>query len=149
MTYVFSTHIDAPVARVFELFSDPGRWNEAGRLAATIHDVSLSPSGVGTTYRWTARFGPVRLEGRNEFTAFVPNELITDESSRSFEGTWTYRFATEDGGTRVTIQNSQRSFWRVQPLGKLMDFMASGHRPIFEQLKAALEKDVEGSPSRS
>ena len=114
-------------------------------MAATpvaIHDVKLSPTGAGTTYRWTARIGPVRLQGQNEFTDFVPNERITDESSRSFEGTWTYLFVAEGCGTRVIIQNAQRSFWRVQPLAKLMDFLASGHKPFLMQMKATIKRDA-------
>lgn len=139
MTFKSSIHINAPVEEVFDFFRDPRNWRELGEGPASIGDVTLTDEGVGTSYRWAASFGPIRLEGANVFTEFVPHQRIVDQSSRSFEGVWTYSFAAEDGGTRVTMENRQVSFWRIPPLCWLMDALARGHGGVLAALKARLE----------
>ncbi len=138
MTFRRSIYIDAPVERVFDFFKDPGNWREF-ESPAVITDVVLTPEGTGTRYRWEARLAGLRIAGLNTFTEVVPNTRITDESSRSFEGTWTYSFEREGTGTRVTMENRQTSFWRIPPLSQLMDFLAGGHERVLSELKARLE----------
>jgi len=59
------------------------------------------------------------------FTEFVPNQRITDTSSSSLEGTWTYLFEPEGSGTKLTVENRGRSFWRIPPLERLLDWLAA------------------------
>jgi hypothetical protein len=147
MTATLSVHIDAPVEAVFDFFRDPGNWQDAGR-GVTFHDVHVTREGTGTFYAWSARLAGVPVEGFDVFTEFVPNQRMTDRSSLSLEGTWTYTFAPEGAGTRVTLQNQARGPWRLPLLERVVDALAvAGHRPVLATLKARLEADAEPAPA--
>jgi hypothetical protein len=147
VTATLSVHIEAPVESVFDFFRDPGNWRDAG-LGVVFRNVHVNGEGVGTFYTWTARVAGVPVEGFNVFTEFLPNRRITDRSSLSFEGTWTYDFAPEGTGTRVTLRNRSGGLWRLPLLERVMDALAvSGHRPVLATLKARLEADAERVPA--
>lgn len=140
MTYEKRFHVDAPVAKVFDFLSDPRNWGELRPDGVQFKDVRLTKEGVGTHYRWTARIAGVPVDGFNVFTEFVPDRRITDRSSSSLEGTWTYSFVPEDSGTRLTVANRVGSFWRLPLLEYVLDRVtARTHEPRFLQLKAVLE----------
>ncbi len=139
MTFKRSVHIEAPVEKVFDFFRDPRNWQGIEELGVVFKDVRLTDEGVGTSYSWIARVAGLRIEGSNVFTEFLPNKRIVDRSSWSFEGIWTYSFEPEGSGTKMTIENSQVSFWRIPPLGWLMDYIAKGHEPVIYRLKAVME----------
>lgn len=139
MTATLSEHIDAPVETVFDFFRDPGNWQAAGRGVA-FRDVHLTAEGTGTFYTWATRLAGVPVEGFDVFTEFLPNERITDRSSLALEGTWTYAFAPEGTGTRVTLRNRSGGPWRLPLLEQLVDALAvAGHRPVLARVKARLE----------
>ena len=140
MTYQQSFHVDAPVAKVFDFFKDPENW---ARLAEGVdfEDIVVTPQGLGTHYSWAGTVAGVTLKGFNVFTEFVPNRRITDKSSSSLEGTWTYSFEPEGSGTKLTLENQGRSVWCLPVLERLLDRMtAKTHEPRFARLKAILEK---------
>ena len=116
MAYRQSIHIEAPVANVFDFFTDPNNWREVEPEQIAFKDVRLTQEGVGTHYTWAAKIAGFPLEGFDVFTEFVPNQRITDTSSSSLEGTWTYMFEPEGSGTKLTVENRVRSFWRSPPL---------------------------------
>jgi hypothetical protein len=89
MAYRQSIHIEAPVANVFDFFTDPNNWREVEPEQIAFKDVRLTQEGVGTHYTWAAKIAGFPLEGFDVFTEFVPNQRITDTSSSSLEGTWT------------------------------------------------------------
>jgi hypothetical protein len=138
-TVKLSLHIEAPVEKVFAYFKDPANWQEL-QEGITFEDVRPTPEGVGTSYRWTARMAGLPVRGTNVFTEFVPDQRIVDESSLSLEGTWIYTFEPEGSGTRLTLENRNRSFWRVPPLSRLLDqATARGHARVMERAKARME----------
>ena len=141
MTYEQSFHVDAPVARVFDFFRDPNNWAGLEPGGVQFKDVRLTKEGLGTRYSWTARIAGVSVDGFNEFTEFVPDRHITDRSSSSLEGTWTYSFEPDGSGMKLTVANRVRSFWRLPPLERLLDWVsAKTHEPRFARLKAMLEE---------
>lgn len=104
-------------------------------------DVSVTQEGLGTHYVWTAKIAGFTIEGFDVFTEFIPNQRITDMSSSSLEGTWTYAFQPEGSGTKLTVENRVRSFWRILPLEIVLDWVtAKTHNPRFARLKARLEE---------
>ncbi len=141
MTYEQSFHVDAPVTKVFDFFRDPSNWAELEPEGVQFKDVRLTEEGLGTHYSWAAKIAGVSIEGFNVFTEFVPDRHITDWSSSSLEGTWTYSFEPEGSGTKLTVENRGRSFWRLPPLERLLDRVAAKtHEPRFARLKTMLEE---------
>jgi hypothetical protein len=81
------------------------------------------------------------VEGFDVLTEFVPNQRITDRSSRSFVGTWTTTFEPEGSGTRLTEQRQPVSFWPLRPLDRLMDrFRGKLNQQSLEKVRAELER---------
>ena len=141
MTYHQSIHIDAPVTKVFDFFKDPDNWARQEPEGVQFKDVRLTQEGLGSHYSWVAKIAGLPFEGFNVFTEFIPNQRITDRSSSSLEGTWTYSFEPDDSGTKLTVENQVGSVWRLPPLERLLDQMtARTHDPLFVRLKALLEE---------
>lgn len=141
MTYRASFYVDAPVATVFGFFSDPGRWASLEPEGVQFRDVRRTEEGVGTHYLWSAKIAGLTIEGFNVFTEYVPDRLITDRSSNGLEGTWTYGFAPDGSGTRVTVTNHMGPLWRLPGVEQLLDRVtARTHEPRFTRLKALLER---------
>lgn len=141
MTYHQSLHIDAPVTEVFDFFRDPDEWARQEPEGVKFKDVRLTQQGLGTHYSWAAKIAGVPFEGFNVFTEFIPNKRITDRSSSSLEGTWTYCFEPDGSGTKLTVENQKSSFWRLPPLERLLDRVtAKTHEPMLLRLKALLEE---------
>ncbi len=149
MTATLSVYVDAPVEEVFGFFRDPGNWQGAGR-GVVFRDVHLTPEGTGTFYTWTTRMAGVPVEGFDVFTEFVPDQRVTDRSSRSFVGTWTYTFDQEGSGTRLTHQRHPASSRARRAIDRLMDrFRVSVERQELEKLKVVLEEPAAPGAERA
>jgi hypothetical protein len=141
VVYRDSLHIEAPVAKVFSFFRDPGNFAQAAPEQIEFTDVVLTDEGVGTRYSWSTTIAGIPFRGTNTYTDFAPDRLITDRSSSALEGTWTYTFEPEGSGTRLSVENRARWIWNVPPLRQLLDRAAAKtHRRRFEQGKEQLEQ---------
>ncbi len=149
MTATLSVHIEAPVTAVFDLFRDPANWQDvADNVEFTA--VKVTSEGLGTHYTWRARIAGVPIRGLGIFTEFVPDWRITDTSSLSLEGTWTYTFEPEGSGTRLTLRNRVRGLWRLPLLQTMADRMAvKSHERVLARLKDRLETTRPGPPSHA
>ena len=140
MAYRISMHIEAPEEDVFAFFKDPGNWRSLEPEGVEFKEIRLTREGLGTHYRWAAKVAGLSIEGFDVFTEFIPNQRITDRSSSSLEGTWTYLFEPHGSGTKLTVENRAGSFWRIPPLEKLRDWVAAKtHEPRFAKAKEVLE----------
>ena len=150
MSATCSVYIEAPVEKVFAFYQDPRKaWEMTN--AGELIDVKMTEEGVGTYYSWGMRLLPgLRWEGFGVFTEFVPNKRITDRSSESFIGTWTYTFEPEGSGTRVTAQRHPVSSRALRPIDRLIDrvFRQHAEKREFTTLKALLETSTT-SPAAS
>ena len=140
-----STHVAAPVNRVFEAFAD---FNQADKTIDTIVRIEMltdSPVGSGTRFRETrVMFGREATE-EMEVTAFETNKFYTvsaNSCGSRFDST--FRFSPRDNGTLVEMEllvNAKSMVARLMwPVGKLM--MRSMRRMMqadMDQLKAACE----------
>jgi hypothetical protein len=139
MTATLSVHIEAPVTAVFDLFRNPANWQDVAE-GVEFTGVHVTREGLGTHYTWRARFAGVTVEGFDVFTEFIPDRRITDRSSLSLEGTWTYTFEPEGSGTKLTLTNRGRGLWRLPLLRTLLDHMTvKSHERVLTRLKNRLE----------
>jgi len=139
MTSKHGTHIEAPVAKVFNFFKDPTNWQELPH-ADRLTDVNVTDQGVGTCYRVILPIPGVRIKARGVFTEFIPNQRITDTSSLSLAGTLTFSFEPEGSGTKLTMESHPRSIWRLPPLKELAQWvMLKRHKRYMSALKATME----------
>lgn len=120
-----STWVKAPIARVFDAFSD---FEGATKTVSAIQNVEMlteGPVNVGTRFRETrVMFGREATE-EMEVTAFKPNQTYTlsaDTCGSHFEST--FHFSPENKGTRVDMELNTRAvslFAKLMwPLGFLM-----------------------------
>jgi carbon monoxide dehydrogenase subunit G len=91
-----------PLEEVFDFVSDPAndvKWHH-NVVAAT--RTSEGPLGVGSTFKWDVSFlGKRKADVR--VTRYEPHDLAANHvKSGLMEVTVSYRFAPDDGGTRVT-----------------------------------------------
>ncbi len=135
-----SVHIEAPVEKVFDFFTDPRNEWDILALPFAFKDVKLAKEGVGTYYSWVSKTPVLRLEGFYVFTEFVPNQRITERSSLAMDGDSALSFEPEGSGMRLTIENHPRSFWRIPPLKQLAGWAQStAFRRLTSALKATME----------
>ena len=141
MSATCSTHVEAPVEKVFDVYKDPRRAWEISN-AGDLVDAKTTEDGVGTYYSWAWHPLPgLHWEGFGVFTEFVPNQRITDRSSSPFVGTWTYTFEPEGSGTRVTAQRHPSSSRLLRSIDRLADrFRVFVEQREFGTLKALLEQ---------
>ena len=149
MSATQSIYIEAPVDRVFDWFKDPRNWltlNPAAARREEITHAHVTPDGLGTFHVWAMKPLPgVRFEIFGVFTEFVPNRRIVCTWSRAFEGSETYSFDAEGSGTRVTLQRTRRSFWRLRPVDALVDrFEGRENEQFLGRLKDFMESTAAG-----
>ncbi len=98
--YTKSITITAPVAEVFSITKDPHRWMGA-YPGIEVSDVTATPEGVGTTFRWSGKMLGIPFSGTHECLEYVPDQRFVSKSSTGPVFTWT--FAPLDGGTELTL----------------------------------------------
>ena len=134
-------YIEAPVEKVFDWYKDPQNWLTLNPAGEELTDVHVTPEGLGTFHVWTIKALPgIRYQCFAVVTEFVPNKRIVAKWSLAIEGTETATFDAEGSGTRMTIQTHPRSFWRLWPLGKLVDrFEGQENERALAKLKEFME----------
>jgi uncharacterized membrane protein len=96
-----SVHVDAPLERVFAYLRDP--MSNLEWLPGMIKVTKVSGEGVGARFRWVYRMAGIALEGESTALEFVPNERFVTESKSGILSTWTWDFASKDGGTKIDL----------------------------------------------
>ena len=126
--------IQAPIDRVFDVFSDITRIEERISGITKVDILSETKSGVGTRWRETrVMFGQEATE-EMEISAFTLNrsyEVVA--ASRGAEYHSIYNFTEENGGTRVEMVFS----------GKALSFMAKLMSPLAALMSGATRKALE------
>ncbi len=135
-----SIHIEAPVKTVFDSFMDPTKFWDLSPFDSKLDDVKITKEGVGTYTSWHARIYGLPLQGFSVYTDVVPNKHITERSSNPMVGTWDYDFEPEGSGTKLTLEHSPESFWRIPALRHLMDMTTERANALFmARVKDAIE----------
>jgi uncharacterized protein YndB with AHSA1/START domain len=110
--------INAPVEKVFSYVEEPTNLLEYWPSMVEVKDVEPLPNG-GTKFRWVYKMGGVHLEGTSEATEYVVNQRTVTENKGGIEGTVTWTYETQDGGTKVTFEAKYTV--PVPVLGKLAE----------------------------
>lgn len=142
-THKRSVHVDAPAEEVFEYVRDPHHFWDAFPAPArgndTMTDVSLTPEGVGSTYRWTGRMFIFHINGVVTREEYIPNERIVDRSSTG--PVWTFTFEPDPTGTTLTLGFEYST--KVPLMDKVVDHLSwHGDRDLDEML-ANLKQAIE------
>jgi hypothetical protein len=135
-----SIHIDALVAEAFACVRDPANFDQL-MPDVTFSDVSLTPDGVGTTYRFETRVVGLPIRGQGEYTEFIPDRHIHDDTTVASEGSFDWTFEAEDEGVRVTITHSPGKYWGWPIIGRLI---AANYEQMDREVLARLKSRLEG-----
>ena len=73
-----------------------------------------------TTYRFETRVAGLPIRGRGEYTEFIPDRHIHDETTVASEGSFDWTFETEGDGVRVIITHHPGRYWGLPVIGRLL-----------------------------
>lgn len=93
--------INAPVEKVFGYIDDPTHTPEW--IPGMIEVMDVTGQGAGKRFRWAYKLAGLRFQGESTWTEYIPNKRIVDQSRGGIVSTWTYAFAPEGGGTRLSL----------------------------------------------
>jgi len=143
MYFDLSITIHRSPADVFGFLRDKDKYpQEPGSPVRTLEQTNPGPAGVGTRYREVVQMLPfVRGEILSVVTCFEPcARLEEDFEGAGMIGHLAYTFVPEEGGTRLTQQETVRVRGLLRVLELLMERMLSRQlRKRLEGIKAVLE----------
>ncbi len=128
LAFSWTVTINAPVEQVFSYLRAPeNMWHYPD---VEIADVKVTPEGVGTTVRNVFALPGLKRLGItgnviNETIEFVPNRRIVQKATPlmgrmvKFDGTWTWTFEPEDGGTKLIVDYTESANWFVYAFDRL------------------------------
>lgn len=132
-------HIEAPVEKVFDFFSDPRRSAELFP-EMQVRELKMTDDGIGTYASYHSRLAGIPFDAFSVYTEVVRNKHITEKSSSAMVGTWAYDFEPEGTGTRVSMEHHSRALWGKPPLSMLGDlYTARKSESYLRQVKQRLE----------
>jgi hypothetical protein len=143
-THERSVHIDAPVEKVFDYVRDPHHFFEAfdeeWRRHMAMAEVTLTPEGVGSTFRMMGRmFFLFHMEWVLTRVEYVPNERIVDRANTG--GVFSYAFEPDETGTTLSLGFGWLT--KVPLVGELVDRVSwNGDRDL-DVVLANIKKAIE------
>ena len=94
-----STHINAPVEKVFAYVTEP---MNAPEFIVSLSEVTdVTGSGVGQHWNWKYKMIGIPLHGESTVTEQVPNEREVLKGKGGITSTFTWTFAPDEGGTKL------------------------------------------------
>ncbi len=154
LAFRWSVTINAPVEQVFGYMRDPNNLFHGlagGNPDVKISDVKVTPEGVGTTARAEIHLPGLKHLGptakvSSEITEVVPNRRIAVKSSLptgrmfKFDGTWTWTFEPDNGGTKLIVAYAEWANWLVYAFDRLTEKLQNREmNAYFADLKTTLE----------
>ena len=98
-----SITINAPVEKVFAFIDEHANIPQIWPSLVEVTDIKSLPNG-GYSDRFVYKMAGIRLEGTSEAIEYVANQRTVTENKGGIEGTVTWTYETEDGGTKVTFE---------------------------------------------
>jgi uncharacterized protein YndB with AHSA1/START domain len=137
---VRSTIINAPVDDVFAFLQEPTKsWPCMPHT--TVHGISKTPEGVGTTFVWESTVLGVHVKGNITYTEYVPGGRLALTSSKGFR--FTFNLELADEGTRITlIEEDLPGNWAEAAVDAVAMKLTQHDLEVFlANLKAAIEAE--------
>ena len=133
--------INAPVEKVFAYWTQPTNLPEIWPSLVEVKDVQRLPNG-GNRLQGVYRMAGMRFEVTSEDTEYVTNQRTVTKVEGGIEGTITWIFQPEDGGTRLITK------WEytvpIPLLGRLADtFIVKQNEREVDLLLANLKARME------
>jgi SAM-dependent methyltransferase len=141
IVHVRSVTVHAPVATVFEHVRDPRSFVAADPEPVQLSAVSLTPAGVGSSWRtsWHVLGLPVHASWTR--TVLVPDERIVDHASTGV--TWEYTTTRAPEGTRLSLGYAPDTGWPV--VDGILDRAFGNQEPRLDTMLRALKAAIEGT----
>jgi hypothetical protein len=131
-----SVEIAAPVEQVWALIHDLNARVKNGVLEQ-VKDVQKHPDGTPSSYRWTIRAGPTRVEGRTVYLSFEPPFQFQERTEAAgVQGILTGTLEVLKGGARVTFSVE------LDPAGGI------AQRAMFPLVRAEIDRMVANNLQR-
>jgi uncharacterized protein YndB with AHSA1/START domain len=155
LAFRWTVTINAPVEQAFSYMRDPENTFRAlggGDPHVEVSDIKVTPEGVGTTGRnvfplpGLKRFG-ITGNVTNEIIEITPSRRIVVRTSPSmgrmfkFDGTWTWTFEPENGGTKLIVDYAEWANWLVYVFDRLTEKLQT--RGFAEAVAAWIESGVQ------
>jgi uncharacterized membrane protein len=93
--------VNVPVEKVWALFDDVEKLPDWMSLMTEVSNVQ--GQGEGSTYNWTYKFMGVPFKGTTKVLEEVPNKKRVVKSEGGISSTWTWEFASVEGGTKISV----------------------------------------------
>jgi uncharacterized protein YndB with AHSA1/START domain len=136
-------HIEVPVEKVFDFFANPQNvldWMAGKGQKFEVKEATVTPEGVGTTYRIVEKLGPVPIETTSRYTEFVRNERIVETISGHLSGRFIYTFEPEGSGMEFTLEHIPGDIGKVPIVGgALENFITHRHQKFVDDFKQHME----------
>src|SRR5512143_906423 len=97
-----SIFIAAPVEKVFAFMDDP--MNTVDIMVGMANVRNVKDVGGSKSFDWTYKMGGMKFDGSSETIERTPNKSLTVAGKGGIESTFVWTFASENGGTRATVQ---------------------------------------------
>lgn len=95
-----TAEFNVPVDKAFNLIANIGRWPEWVPPLTSVSN--LSGSGMGTTYNWEFKLGPLpAFSGTGEVVKFIPNRRL-EIQTHGLPSMWLFAFS--DRGDQTVIK---------------------------------------------
>jgi uncharacterized membrane protein len=94
--------INAPLDQVFDMiydFESIPKWMVG---MEEVHNISPGERGEGSTFEWTYNMAGIKFAGTSRVISLDPPRQAILESTGGIDSTWTWTYAAEGEGTRLT-----------------------------------------------
>ncbi|MGZ3452331.1 MAG: SRPBCC family protein [Polyangiales bacterium] len=98
-----SVLIQAPVERVFDYASNPENFPEVWPSMVEVSNIERKADGKHS-FDWVYKMAGIRFHGHTDTTEVIPNQRVVTKSEKGIESVFTWTYAAEGGGTRLTVE---------------------------------------------
>ena len=135
-----SITIDAPVKKVFAVWSDIERYSDWADPVLLREKLTDGPTRIGTRFKCVDRWPGREVTFEMEITEYEDNKRLGASWSKPMKGQWTSSLTPSEGGTRLDFKMEVRLPFPMRLLAPVMKRYARKQNRLFMlELKSQLE----------